>query len=68
MVLITKQKLGNLNNQINKVIVKITKIKYLNQDAGDGLRPSHYHCVELHQSAGQFGYILREIANHVRGC
>ena len=31
---ITKQKLVNLKNQINKVI---TKSKYLDQDAGDGL-------------------------------
>ena len=29
------QKLVNLNNQISKVIVKITKSKYVNQDTGD---------------------------------
>ena len=68
MVLITKQKLVNLNNQNNKFIVKIKKNKYLDQDAGDGLRPNHYHCVEIHQSAARFGYILREIGNRVRGC
>ena len=62
---ITEQKLVNLNNQISKVI---TKSKYLNQDAGDGLRPNHYHCIEIHQSEAQFDYILREIGNQVCGC
>ena len=38
-------------NQISKVI---TKSKYLDQGAGDGLQPNHYHCVEIHQSAAQF--------------
>ena len=38
MVLITKQKLVTLNYQNDKFIVKITKSKYLDQDAGDGLR------------------------------
>ena len=51
MVLITKQNLVNLNHQNKSFIVKITKSKYLDQDAGDGLRPNHYHCVENHQSA-----------------
>ena len=64
----TKQKLVNLNYQINKFIVKITKSKCLGQDAGDGLQPNHYHCVEIHRSAAQFGYILREIGNRTRGC
>ena len=59
----TKQKLVNLNYQINKFIVKITKSNYLGQDAGDGLRPNHYHCIEIHWFAAQFGYILREIGN-----
>ena len=36
---------------------------YLVQDAGDGLQPNHYHCL-----AAQFGYILHEIGNGVRGC
>ena len=62
---ITEQKLVNLKNQISKVI---TKSKYLDQDAGDGLRPNHYHCVEIHQSAAQFDYILHEIDNRVREC
>ena len=35
---ITEQKLVNLNNQMSKVI---TKNKYLDQDAGDGLRLNH---------------------------
>ena len=55
----------NLNNQISKVIIKS---KYLDQDAGDGLRPHHYHCVEIHQSAAQFDYILPKIGNPVSGC
>ena len=62
---ITEQKLMNLKNQISKVI---TKSKYLDQDAGDGLQPNHYHCVEIHQSAAQFDYILHEIGNRVREC
>ena len=53
----------NLNNQISKVGVKITKSKYQNQDTGDDLRPKHYHCVELHQSAAEFDYMLHEIGN-----
>ena len=64
----TKQKLVNLNYQINKFIVKITKNKYLPQDHGDGLRPNHHNCVEIHRSAAQFGYIPREVGNRVRGC
>ena len=64
----TRQKLVNLNYQINKVIVKITKSMYLGQDAGDGLQLNHYHCVEIHQFAAQFGYILHEIGNRVHGC
>ena len=62
---ITEQKLMNLKNQISKVI---TKSKYLDQDAGDGLQPNHYHCVESHQSAAQFDYILCQIANRVCEC
>ena len=62
------QKLVNLNNQISNFIVKVTKSKYLDQYAGDGLRPKHYHCVEIHQSAAQFDYILHEIGNQVREC
>ena len=50
----------NLKNQISKVI---TKSKYLDQVAGDGLRPSHFHYVEIHQSAAQFDYILHEIGD-----
>ena len=63
-----KQKLVNLNYQINKFIVKIRKSKYLVQDARDGLWPYHYHCVEIHRFATQFVYILREIGNRVCGC
>ena len=62
---ITEQKLMNLKNQISKVI---TKSKFLDQDAGDGLRPNYYHCVEIHQSVAQFDYILPEIGNRVRDC
>ena len=58
----------NLNNQISKFIVNITKSKYLDQDAGDGLRRNQYHCLEIHQSAAQFDYILHEIGNRFRGC
>ena len=56
-----------MNKQISKFIVNITKSKYLDQDAGDGLQSNHYHCVEIHQSAAQFEYILHEIGNRVRG-
>ena len=59
----TKQKLVNLNDPTNNFVVKITKSSYLGQDAGDGLRLDHYHCVEMHQSAAQFEYSLREIGN-----
>ena len=55
-------------NQISKVIVKITKSNYLNENAGDDLRPNRYHCVEIHQSAAQFNHILHEIGNRVCGC
>ena len=41
---------------------------YVAQDLGDGLQPNHYHCVEIHWSAAQFGYILHEIGNRVHGC
>ena len=58
----------NLNYQINKFIVKITKSKYLGQDAGDCLRPNLYHSVEVHRYAVQFGYTPRKIGNRVRGC
>ena len=54
----------NLKNQISKVI---TKSKYLDQDAGDGLPPKHYHCLKIHQSTTQFDYILHELGNRVRG-
>ena len=57
-----------LNNQISKFIVNITKSKYLDQDAGDGLRSNHYYCVEIHQSEAQFDYMLHEIGNRVREC
>ena len=40
-----RQKLVNLNNQISKVI---TTSKYLDQDAGDGLWPNHYHYAQIH--------------------
>ena len=63
----TRQKLVNLNYQINKIIVKIIRSMYLGQDAGDGLQANHYHCVEIHRSAAQFGYILHEIGNRFRG-
>ena len=43
----SRQKLVNLNYQINKVIVTITKSMYLGQDVGDGLHPNHYHCNEI---------------------
>ena len=45
---------------------KITTSKYIVQDPGDGIGSNHYHCVEIHQSVAQFGYILREIGNRVR--
>ena len=61
---IAKQKLVNLNDEISKII---TKSKFLDRDAGDGLRPNHYHYVEIHRSAAQFDYILHEIGNQVRG-
>ena len=64
----TRWNLVNLNYQINKVIIKITKSMYLSQDARDGLQPNHYHCVEIHWSGTQFGYIIHEIGNRVRGC
>ena len=62
---ITEQKLVNWNNQISKVIAKS---KHVDQDVGNGLRPNHYHCVEIHQSAAQFDYILHKIGNRVPGC
>ena len=31
------------------------------------VQPKHYHCVEIHQSVVQFGYILHEIGNRVCG-
>ena len=55
----------NLNSQISKVV---TKTKYLDQDAGDGLWPNHYYCVETHQSAAQFDYVLHEIGNRNWRC
>ena len=64
----TRQKQVNLNYQINKVIVKITKSMYLGQDAGDGLQLNHCHCVEINWSAAQFGYILHEIGHWICGC
>ena len=58
----------NLNYQIDKFFLKkITTSKYIGQDPGDGIGSNHYHCVEIHQSVAQFGYILREIGNRVRG-
>ena len=68
MVLVTQQKLENLNYSVNKFIIKIRQSKLTSQDAGDGLQSSHYHCIEINWSAEQFGYILREIGNQVRGC
>ena len=64
----TRQNPVNLNYQINKVIVKITKSMYLGQDAEDGPQNNHYQCGESHRSAAQFGYILHEIGNRARGC
>ena len=55
----------NLNNQISKLI---TKSKYLDQDAGDDLRPNLFHYVEINQSAARFDYILHEVGNRVREC
>ena len=43
-----RQKLVDLNYQINKVVVKIKKSMYLGQDSGDVLQPDHYHCIEIH--------------------
>ena len=61
--------LMNLNSQLSKFSVNITKSRYLDQDSGDGLGPNHYHCVEIHQSApAQFDHILHEISNRVDGC
>ena len=62
---ITDQKLTNLKNKISKVI---TKSKYLDQDVGNGLRPNHFHYVEIHQPAAQFDCILHEIGNPVCEC
>ena len=39
----TRQKLVNLNYEINKAIVKITASMYLGQDVGYGLQAYHYH-------------------------
>ena len=50
----------NFKNKISKIV---TKSKYLDQDAGDGLRPNHYPCVEIHQFAAQNDYILHETGN-----
>ena len=36
-----RQKLVDLNYQINKVVVKIKKSMYLGQDSGDVLQPDH---------------------------
>ena len=58
----------NLKNQIGKFIVNIRKSKYLNQDDGDGLRPNHYDCIEIHLSAAQLDYILLENGNRVHDC
>ena len=44
----TKQKLINLNYQINKFIVKITKSKCIGQVADDGLWSNLYDYVEIH--------------------
>ena len=69
MVWITQQskKLLKLDYQTDKFTIKITKSKHLRQNAGDGLRPNHYHCVEIHQYSAQFGYILCEIDKPVHG-
>ena len=58
-----KQKLVNLNSQIEKFIVKITKSKYLSKDAKDGLQLNHYHCIKIHQPVAQFGDTPSEIGN-----
>ena len=57
-IYITEQKLVNLNIQISKVI---TRSKYIDQDAEDGLWPNHSHYFEIHQSAVQFDYILQKL-------
>ena len=44
----TRQKLVNLNYEINKAIVKIKASMYLGQDVGYGLQPNHYHCLKIH--------------------
>ena len=41
---------------------------FLEQNAGEGLQPNHYHCVEIHLYAARFGYILHKIGNLVRRC
>ena len=64
----TRQKLVNLNYEINKAIVKITASMYLGQDVGYGLQPNHYHCLKIHWSRAQFGYILHQVGNRVREC
>ena len=58
----------NLNYQINKFIAKITKSKYLGQDAGDGLQSNRYHCAKIRRFAAQFDYTLRETGNRLHGC
>ena len=57
------------HNLVKKVTnMKVFVSRYLGQDAGDGLIPKHYNCVEIHQSAAQFVYILSKIGNRVRKC
>ena len=34
----------------------------IGQDAGDGMQPKLNHCVEMHWSVAQLGYILQEMA------
>ena len=57
-----RQKLVNLNYQINKVIFKNYK-KHVPRSRCWRWSTTHYHCVEIHRSAVQLGYNLREIGN-----
>ena len=64
----TAQKLVNWTIKLTRLLKKLQKNIYQDQDVEDGLQPNYYHCVEIHQSTAQFGLILHEIGNWVHGC
>ena len=50
-------KLVNVNNQISKFIVGITKSKYIDQDAGHGLWPNLQHNMIIsYKLVGVYGH------------